>query len=75
MISDDDDSIRAIGESLEELSSERPVTDDMSIENSGNTSRPSTWSKEVQHLQLQESGYQNKYIWVKQRYCVECETA
>ena len=32
----------------------------------------SSWVKEVQHLQLQESGYQNKYIWVQQRFCVEC---
>lgn len=33
----------------------------------------SAWRKEVQHIQLQESGYQNKYIWVHQQYCAECE--
>jgi hypothetical protein len=41
----------------------------------------SGWRKEVQHIQLQESGYQNKYIWVQQQqqqqqqgkqFCSEC---
>ena len=36
-----------------------------------------SWRKEVQHIQLQESGYQNKYIWVQQQQqqcCLECES-
>ena len=62
MAEDVNDNIKAIGEHLEELGKD-------CLNNSGIVS---PWSKEVQHLQLQESGYQNKYIWVQQRYCLEC---
>jgi hypothetical protein len=44
-------------------------------ESSDATSAHYSWKKEVQHIQLQESGYQNKYIWVQQQQqqiCSEC---
>ena len=58
-----------------ERSGDRPGAGTGDISNgigNGNGRMSSSWRKEVQHIQLQESGYQNKYIWVQQ-YCSECE--
>ena len=81
MAGERDADIQALGEALPPL-----ARDEEEPSGGGGEGRPASasaaaaasaavpgWSKEVQHLQLQESGYQNKYIWVQQQYCSECK--